>query len=641
MRPVNLAKYTYPVILLLLVVISYIPSLDAPFVFDDIDNIVLNLKVHAEKITDLGRALNSEVSSSRPLAMFSFAVNHWLGGLNIFGYHLVNILIHSLNALLLYQLLLLIPVPRLPATTVVSADQFRKTAFWAAALWAVNPVQTQAVTYIVQRMTSMATFFYLATLCLYLAWRSERLATRPAIPLLLGTFALGLACKEIVLTLPLALILLDYIFFPQNLQRRLPFLAGGVLLSLFLALYYLQGHAFAPLTTFPNRNFNAWERIMTQWRVIWHYLSLFILPIPDRLHLTYNFTVSRSLFSPWTTIPALAAIITSITSAILLRHRFPVLAWAILFFFLTMLPEASFINLELAFIHRLYLPSLFLVFAALYYLPAATSKKAGPALLLLIALWSYWTITRNDEWQNKGRLWRTNIERGETTARAENNLATALIDGGRFTEALARIEAGLKIVELAADRLILNYNKAFTLFYLQDYPKALEVFQDIAREYGSYRQTYLYIGLIYLAQGKIELATDLATNLQKVESLRYQGDILRARILSREKHLGQASSLLTETLARESNSASEVRQLVQMALAKIFLRENRLREAYGLLLAMTEEFPQNYEVWKIIYLMQTAAGEQQRAAKIRDFLAARGIPVETAAPFNEEPGTVQ
>jgi tetratricopeptide (TPR) repeat protein len=562
--------------------------------------------------------------------MLSFAVNHWLGGLHNFGYHVFNILVHVLNSLLLYQLLLVIPGKR-PTTGLwqdEQADRPRKIAFWAVALWAVNPVQTQAVTYIVQRMTSMATFFYLAGLYIHIAWRCRRIAAGLAVPLLIGVFGLGLACKEIVLTLPLALILLDFVFFPGHLKKNLPFLVGWVLISMFLGLYYLRGHFPDWLTTYPHRNFNPLERVMTQWRVVWHYLSLFFLPLPDRLHLTYNVAVSRSLFSPWTTIPALLAIITSITAAIKIRHKFPVLAWAVLFFFLALAPEASFVNLELAFIHRLYLPSLFLVFAVLYYIPAPLMKKSGPVLLLLIALWSYWTITRNDEWQDRENFWATDIARGTATARAKNNLAAALIDSGRFAEALVTIEEGLKIAARDEDRKHLLYNKGYSLFYLHNYPEALEIFRQTAEKFGAYQQTYLYIGLIHLEQGNLAKVAEIIDALQEQSSLRYQGDILQARILSRENRREEAIKLLKETLVRESGSQIDIRQKLQFELARIYLRQNQLDAAYRIFVDITEKYPQNYAVWKMIYLVLEATGDYERAAKIREFLESRGISIK-------------
>ncbi|MDF1578192.1 MAG: tetratricopeptide repeat protein, partial [Desulfobulbales bacterium] len=621
MPPLNSSKYIYIPVLALLTVIIYIPSLDIPFVFDDLVNIVLNLAVHADRFGELGRAFDSGVSGNRPLAMLSFAVNHWLGGLNVFGYHVFNILVHVANTNLLFLLLQRIPGAG-PAGSPAGDQQERleKIAFWGAALWAVNPVQTQAVTYIVQRMTSMATFFYLAGLYLYLAWRTDKLSAKSALPLLFVAFGLGLACKEIVLTLPLALILLDFIFFPARLRKSLPFLAGGVILTVAIGFYYLQGNFPDLLVTPARRNFNSLERIMTQWRVIWHYLSLFILPLPERLHLTYNFAVSRSILSPWTTLPALLGILATIITAVRLRRKLPVLAWAVLFFFLALAPESSFVNLELAFIHRLYLPSLFLVFAGLYYLPSSIIKKAGPLLLLLIALWSNWTITRNDEWQNREDFWAGNIARGAETARAKNNLATVLIDSGRLDEALVRIEEGLEIAERDEDLKTLLYNKGYALFYLRKYPEALAVFQETARRFGAYRHTFLFIGLIYLEQEKPGKAADIVAALREYPTLRYQGDIIRANRLLKENRGDEAIELLQESLAGEAGSAVYIRQKLQLELARIYVSQNRLREASRIFIDITEKFPQNYSVWKMIYLMQEAAGDYEQAAKIRAFL---------------------
>ncbi|MCK5543611.1 MAG: hypothetical protein KAI35_00240, partial [Desulfobulbaceae bacterium] len=143
-------KFLYYGTLALFIVIAYYPSLDVPFMFDDYPNIIANPAVHPETLSDLIDVFDSKVSSDRPLALLSFALNYWLHGLDEFGYHLVNILIHLLNAFLLYTIFVKFPLP------YNDADQDRNKqdnyyrynlAFYAAALWAVNPVHTQAVTY--------------------------------------------------------------------------------------------------------------------------------------------------------------------------------------------------------------------------------------------------------------------------------------------------------------------------------------------------------------------------------------------------------------------------------------------------------------------------------------------------------------
>lgn len=616
--------------LALLIVIIYVPSLELPFVFDDLPNIVLNPAVLAENPADLFRVFQTQVSAGRPLAMLSFAVNHWLGGLSVFGFHIFNILIHIVNASLLYFLLPLLP-SRLPAESAGSStdsDKWR-LAFWSAALWAVNPVQTQGVTYIVQRMTSMATGFYLAGLLVFMAWRRGRLNSRWAMPLLLASFLLGLACKEIVLTMPLALVLADLIFFPERFRKNLPIYGGLLLLLILLGFGYLRGNWPDWQVAYPTRNFTPLERVMTQWRVVWHYLGLYLLPLPTRLHLTYEITVSRALFSPWSTIAGLVAILGGVTLALRLRKAYPLTAWGVLFYFLTMAPEASFVNLELAFVHRLYLPSLFLIPALFDTLPRDMLRRLGTLLLLLIALWSFWTITRNDEWQDLERFWNSNVERGDVSARAKNNQASALIDNGRFSEALALTEEGLQLAKRDDDLLVLLYNRAYILYCLGKYAESLTTFQQIARQFGAFQHNLLFMGLSYLHLGKKEQAEELAKIMLAAPPLVYQGRILQAKILVKENRNDEAIKMLKETLAANKEATIYDRQRLQLELAEIHLSRRENGEAYRIYREVVEDYPQNYSVWTMIYRMLAAGGDLGGAEKVRKFLESRGVKVET------------
>lgn len=625
-------------VLALLIAIIYVPALELPFVFDDLPNIVLNPAVLAENPGDLLRVFQTQVSANRPLAMLSFAVNHWLGGLSVFGFHLFNILIHILNAALLYFLLTMLPPYRFPAESADSStnsDKWR-LAFWGAALWAVNPVQTQGVTYIVQRMTSMATTFYLAALLVFMVWRRGRLASRWAIPLLLGSFILGLACKEIVLTLPLALVLADLIFFPERFRKNLPIYGGLLLLLILLGFGYLRGDWPDWQATYPNRNFTPLERVMTQWRVVWHYLGLYLLPLPTRLHLTYDLTVSKALFSPWSTFAGLAAILGSMILALRLRKSYPLAAWGVLFYFLTMAPEASFINLELAFVHRLYLPSLFLAPALFGTLPRSMLRRIGPLLLVLIALWSFWTITRNDEWQDLERFWNSTVERGDGSARAKNNQAAALIDNGRFTEALARIEEGLQVAERDEDLLVLLYNRAYTLYYLGKYDESLATFQRTAKQFGAYRHNLLFMGLSYLHLGQKDRAEVLAEKMLAEPPLLYQGRILQAEILMASERSSEAVKMLKDILAADRDAPIYDRQRLQLELAGIHLSRLENDEAYRLYMEIVKDYPQNYSVWTTIYRMLVAGNDLAGADKVRKFLESRGVEVELF-PTGSEP----
>ncbi|MBU0675392.1 MAG: tetratricopeptide repeat protein [Proteobacteria bacterium] len=608
-------------VLLLLIGIIYIPSFDVPFLFDDFPNIVLNPAVHAETLSQLSKSFHSEISASRPLAMLTFAVNHLLGGLNEFGYHLINLLIHLINACLLYFLLLQMPGQQ---------DSFApKAAFLAASLWAVNPVQTQAVTYIVQRMTSLSTMFYLCGLLSYCSYRRGDLSVKPAALLILGSFLIGLGCKEIILTLPLALLLFDFIFYPIELRRNRWLILTTILLSGALALIYLHGHPTNWFSPLPNRNFSAWERVMTQWRVLWHYLGLFLLPIPRQLHLTYNISVSKGLLNPTSTLVGGLAILTSVIGAFHLRKRYPLISWSLLFFFLAIGPESSFIGLEMAFIHRLYLPTLFLWWAVITTLPVKSRAVVSPVLLMLITLLAFWTIERNNEWQNRQRFWESNISRGAETARAKNNLATAYMDGGRFEEALALLDQGLAMdTPREEDRQLLLYNRGYSLFYLNRHPEALTTFQRIAREYGGFRHTYLFIGSIFLKAGDLKRVNVLISEIRRYPEISYQGDILEAELLQEKGQYDEAWVLIHNTLDHSGTRAIYIQQRLQLELAQIAMKQGNFTEAYKIFIAITERYPDNYSAWKMIYLMLESAGDHDHSAKVKKFLEANGIMVE-------------
>jgi tetratricopeptide (TPR) repeat protein len=614
--------------LCLFIGICYYPSLGVPFVFDDFPNIVANPAVHPENISQLPAAVFSKVTATRPLAMLSFGVNYLFGYMDVFGYHLVNIIIHIINTLLLYRICIIFPTRSYekPETNLIHRQS---AAFWGAALWALNPVQTQAVTYIVQRMTSMATLFYLAGIYLFLLWRNHRVHTNWTVAGLAICFFLGLASKEIIVTLPFALLLLDYLCFPSTRNRKKALVTVIVATSAIftLGILYLEGQLPDWQTTYTGRNFNPIERVMTQWRVVWHYVSLFLLPNPGRLHLAYDPIVSRSLFQPWTTLAGLLALLFTGYGAWHIRKKYAVLSFAILFFFLAQIVESSFINLELAFIHRLYLPSLFLPFAAISLIPGNMSKKVGIPLLAIISLWSFWTINRNVEWSTARDFWQADLARGAGTARALNNQAAALIDEGRYEEAIPILKEGLPTAS-AEQRKDINYNLGVALYITKSYEEALQTFQTVLQENGLYLNTLLYVGQTFLAQGRKEDAEKIVKMLSAVTDKRYQGAIMQANIHASEGEYAEAEDVLLAAIEEESAADLGRWLKLKLELASVYLKSNKRKEAYETYLQITQRFPQNLFAWKQIYFMLTDGGDKKSAAVIKRYLETKGVEIK-------------
>ena len=204
---------TRPLVVLLLIsllaILIYSNTFSVPFLFDDTPNIVEN-----PQIKDLSNF--SDFSGSRYVGFLSFSLNYRFGGLHVFGYHLVNLLIHIINGFLVYTLVLLLfrASSRLSPTThdLSPFNSAHWIAFATALLFVSHPIQTQAVTYIVQRFSSLATLFYLLTVVAYLRWRLASPEGRRRYlwyGAALVSTVLAMKTKENSITLPLMLLLVE------------------------------------------------------------------------------------------------------------------------------------------------------------------------------------------------------------------------------------------------------------------------------------------------------------------------------------------------------------------------------------------------------------------------------------------------
>lgn len=621
-RSLTLPRLVPLLFIALFISVAYYPSLGVPFLFDDFPNISQNPAVQPDEAGDFLKVFQSEVSRSRPLALFSFAVNFWFHGLDVVGYHYVNILIHIANAALLYFLLLRLPWG---GSTTGEAepgyDSRRRTLiFLAVLLWALNPVQTQAVSYIVQRMTSLATFFYLAALLSFCRFRQGDLPAHRAMLVIGLCFVLGLASKEMIITLPAGLLLFDLCFFNRRPARKewlLLALAGAVIL---LAGYLYLGNRLFPdwHAVYPNRNFTPWQRLMTQWRILWHYLEIFAWPQPSRLQLTYDPVISRGLLTPWTTLAGLLAIPAALAGAWLLRHRHPLAACAIFFYFLTQAVESTHLNLEVAFIHRLYISSLFLPAALISMIPTRFNRYTGLACLLLIGLWSYWTVERNVEWQHPESFWLLEAQRGGGRARALNNQARWQLDRQKSPDlAIATIREGLKQAT-SQDRMLLLYNLAIAQKQNRDYPASLATWKQLLEEYGIIEEAMLYIGDIYLQQNKNDKVEDIVRRIQSNKEIAYQATILQAALAGQKGDHQQAVAILKEGLRNAESTQARVQ--IHNALAQAYVAQKLFDEAYLQYLAITRLDPSIDAAWQNIALMMKASGREKQSEVITRFL---------------------
>ncbi len=425
--------------------LAYSNTLNCPFLFDDQVHITDNPHIRLTELTLHGladAALKSPLPE-RPVANISFALNYFFHRYNIVGYHLTNIAIHILSAIFLFLLLkntLALPPLR---------DRFHHSqylAFAAALLWLLHPIQTQAVTYIVQRMTSMAAMFYIMSMYFYVKGRlAFQIKKRSWHWFLACAFSgiLSFGCKEITATLPFFILLYEWFFF-QNLKaswlkKRFLFIFAAFALVLLLSLVYFSVEPARKMATeHPRWHLTPFQRQLTEFRVVVFYISLLGYPNPARLNLDHDFAISTSLFNPPQTPIYIIIVFALILSAILSAKRDRLLSFCILFFFGNLLIESSFIGIELIYEHRLYLPSMFaaIAFAALLWklLRPNLLKAAVFTILALLLLSS--TYQRNKVWADEITIWSDCVAKSPNRPRSNYNLANAFYDKANYQQAI-------------------------------------------------------------------------------------------------------------------------------------------------------------------------------------------------------------
>jgi len=344
----------------------YSNTFSVPFHFDDrpiiTENPYIQIKVFTwERVQQLVK--NTYKETIRMFSIFTFALNYYFGGFNVFGYHLVNFIIHVASGIFLYWFLILtFNLPHLKER--YSAISYR-VALFGSLIFIVHPIQTQSVTYIVQRMTSMGGMFYLFSMVLYIKGRLSSGKIQYAyFGGVVLVYLLGVFSKENVAILPLFMALYEFYFF-QNFDlsphgQKILMMLGGVLLGLVALGFIIWGNRYIELTIagYEYRTFTLSERILTQFRVVLYYLSLLIYPHPSRLNLDYDFSISKTIFDPPTTILSMIIIAGLVGYGFWVAKKRSVLSFFILWYFGNLVIESSIFPLEMVYEHRLYLPSI-------------------------------------------------------------------------------------------------------------------------------------------------------------------------------------------------------------------------------------------------------------------------------------------
>lgn len=652
--------------LIIMVAVIYYPGRNGPFLADDYPNIIDNPGIQIKHLTteDLSSAWNANRSGllSRPLASLSFALNYYFSGQQIVPAHfkLTNVGIHVINSILIFfisQLLFSIFPNRYPA---------QRLAFICALIWAVHPLQLTAVLYVVQRMTSLSCFFMLSGFLIFLKARLQlekpgRVALMYA-GCLVGTLLGGLA-KENALLLPYLMLATEI-----TLLRAVPvgtarnklyaFYTLTAILPAILAFGYLVTHQEFILGGYANRDFTLIERLMTQARALLYYLGLLFYPDNTQLGWTHDdFTLSRSLFDPVNTLPAILGVLLLLSVAIVnsVRNKTPFLSFAIAWFFVAQSMESSVIPLELVYEHRNYVPSIGIIIglvALTYPLTAKLEKKAlvnalyatliislGLATYTRAAIWSgrdsfvHFEVRNHPLSVRSQSFYAKNIElnHGPDTDIYEHYRIAAQLDEHEISAliemyiALGRIKLNVD-TQNEADNLTSQYDSpsGFKTDYLQSLSSSLnEVAVPPPSRYDDrivLKADYLQSLSLLLDQEIVRRLTHKSNGLRTAISLRIAATcLLKAKpecIAIAPNILGWTDVVLTQQGFPELSLIYTIRE-------KIYFYQGDLERALNAINLAIQLTPNEYYYYAEKAALHTQLNQWDQAEAILDEAAAR------------------
>jgi tetratricopeptide (TPR) repeat protein len=432
----GLREVTCILLIILAGIWAYSNSLNDVFVLDDVRAIVQNETIRSLTPLSFSPPGRSTVAG-RPLSNFTFAVNYAISELNVRSYHVINVLIHLSCALAVFGVVRrTLQSERLRERLGVAATP---VAGAAALIWVVHPLTTSAVTYIVQRVESLMSLFYLLTLyCAIRASEDANARTKRAwTAASIVSCAFGMATKEVMVTAPIGVALWDFVF-RQRKRIRWGLFAG--LAATWIVFGVLVATEFRTPSVGTSGDV-VWRYLLTQAEVITRYLRLAVVPSP--LIFLYSWPLVSSLRD---VLPEMMMISVLIALTLFGLWRRQPLAYGAAMFFLVLAPTSSVIPIitEIAAEHRMYLPLAILIatiVASAYvvlqrYLSPRTLRVAASILtVVIVLLLGTTTRARNLDYRSEQQLWADTVGKDPRNQRARVAYGSVLAQAGRLADA--------------------------------------------------------------------------------------------------------------------------------------------------------------------------------------------------------------
>ena len=528
-----------PVIRLLLIVLlgllCYSNTFHVPFLYDDAIFITNN-----PLVKDFGYFIDQSKSETlnlpidvrryiktRHVGYLSLWANYRLGGLKVEGYHVANLALHVINALLVYLVVLLtFRTPALGGSPI--RERSGLIALFAGLLFVAHPIQTEAVTYILQRLVILAAMFYLLSMVLYIGSRlSEGRASKYMLyALSLIAAVLGMKTKENTFLLPVTIALYEILFFRGGFKKKAVCLLPLLLTMLIIPLSYMGmnvdygglGNALDTVTRLEPGS--RLDYLFTQFRVVVSYLGLLLVPVGQNVD--HDPSTYHSFFEPPVFLSFLLLLgifclgILLYYRSRITDHALRVAAFGIFWFFLALSVESSVMPIgEMMVEYRVYLPSagfftaiMVLLFAFCEYLKARwpIADKAVVSLLFLVVFVLGGTAyTRNTVWQNEVSLWEDSVRKSPRKARPHNNVGSAYYSNSLTDKAIEHYRIA---IELKPDYALAHNNLGVAYMSRGLTEKAIKHYLAALDNNPSDAQAHNNLGIAYKTKGLIDKAIE-------------------------------------------------------------------------------------------------------------------------------------
>ncbi len=579
-------------------------SFSGPFVYDDFPSIFLNPSLRGGwgRAAFLFPPANGGMTvAGRPVLNASLALNFALGGTAVWGYHVLNLAIHLGAALLLFGIVRRTLArrrgPEARGGRVPQAEFANLVAFGAALLWAVHPLQTESVTYVIQRAEALMGFFYLLTLYTFVRGCDSRHSRIWALGSV-AACALGMATKEVMVSAPVLVLAYDRTFvsgsFREAWRRHYRMYLGLAATWVLLAALVVSTHGRGDGAFDPGAGWTQYT--LTQLGAIVHYLRLAVWPRP--LIFEYG---AEWIANPWSVLPSAGVVAALAVGTVVAFWRAPRLGFLGLFFFAILAPSSLVPGSRQTLAeHRMYLALAPLAVLTAWGLIRALGRAGAGVIILVACGLVLATAARNRDYHDDAVLWGDTVRKRPGNPVARHNYAIALYQRGRLAEAAVQYEAALAVnpayikahADLGATLLamgqvnagIAEYKRALELqpsyedahFSLAEALAATGSWDEAIAHYRSALKfvpadalAHLGLARVLAQSGELDAGMAEAAEAEKLDPENPAPPLELGKMLAQAGRMAEAAAQLELALRRDphSEAAREILQSVRLYIA--------------------------------------------------------------------------